>query len=130
MKLYLVEEYSDDNDMFNLRGVYTTSEAAENAAELFFSESRIKQVELDAPPLLENTPLWVRAYHVKIDRNLNIIEVKLNFQSPYFCDFWGLDFRVFEFFAKNEAEAERIAKEKAIELIESGEWDNPKEEEE
>jgi hypothetical protein len=69
-------------------------------------------------------------YHVKIDRNLNVIEVKLNSQSPYFCDFWKLDLRAFEFFAKDEEEAVKIAKEKAIELIESGEWDNPKEEEE
>ena len=62
-------------------------------------------------------------YHAKIDRNLNVIEVKLNSQSPYFCDFWKLDLRAFEFFAKDEEEAVKIAKEKAIELIESGEWD-------
>ena len=59
-------------------------------------------------------------YHVKIDRNLNVIEVKLfDFSLNYFDG----NFMVFEFFAADEKEAVKIAKQEALNLIESGEWD-------
>ena len=67
-----------------------------------------------------------RFYHVKIDRGLNVLEVKQFGEEINYFD--RQDFIVCELFASDEKEAVKIAKEGAVKLIESGDWDASKKE--
>ena len=118
MQVYVVEAYCEDTGTWSAKGVYTTYEAAEAAAELL-DGARFSQFFIDAPPVVETFPS-LRPYHVKLDRDLNVLEVALFSKNSFAPPKPG--FKAFEFFARNKADAVRIAKEEAVKLIESGEW--------
>jgi len=82
--------------------------------------------DISTLPVEYERQLIGRFYHVKIDRGLNVLEVKLFDEEINYFD--RQDFIVCELFASDEKEAVKIAKEEAVKLIESGDWDASKKE--
>jgi len=121
MKLYMVTDgdYSD----YRVEGIYSTREKAEYAKRLFHALNDIEEIELDDIP---DHPRGMLYYVVIMDKEGNTEEV-----SVRDCrDQWEEEWRPYDdnkhvafcMWAKDAQHAVKIANERRIRLIESGEW--------
>ena len=121
MKVFAVTtgEYS----AYCVEGIYSTLENAEKAHRMFASENRIVEYEVDAIP---DHPPGMLYYLVEMDVNGNTDRVK----QCNVCEFHGWNgiptpsgrYVGFDVWAKDETHAVKIANEKRIQLIASGEF--------
>jgi hypothetical protein len=130
-KVYIVSEgeYSD----YHINGVYSTKEKAEFAHKLFgIGEDwdgkpvEIEEWELDALP---NHPPGMFWYEVRMNENGNVEKVHTA-DATDANEKWTDEWRpygdkrsvLFSQWAKDETHAIKIANEKRVQLIASGEW--------
>lgn len=120
-KVYLVTagEYSD----YRVCSVHSTPEKANLAKKLFASENDIKELEVD---LLPDHPEGLFPYCVIMDKNGNVRRIYSesveDFEPENGTPTTDGKTVLFSMWAKDETHAIKIANEKRIGLLLSGEW--------
>lgn len=121
--LYMVTDgcYSD----YRICGIYSTPEKAAHAKLLFNADNEIEEIELDAVP---STPPGLLPWNVKMDKNGNTdrvyrdsAETSPSYEWAPYGDAYA-SFVLFRIWARDEDHAIKIANEKRVALIASGEW--------
>ncbi len=122
MKVYLVTTgcYSD----YKVAGVYSTMKKAELARKLAGHDANpIDEFELDAIP---EHPPGMLLFGVKMDKDGNVISWKTcdseSSKSLYEWRPWNCDLIRFSMWARDSDRAIKIANEKRLMLIASGQW--------
>lgn len=125
--IYVVTQgdYSD----YHICGVYSTEENATRAAELFSRANQACDVEEYELDILSDCPNGMLPYIVLMEQNGNAAADRISAaQVPREWKPFGDGLRVcFEMYACSETHAIKIANERRLQLIASGEWTTDRE---